>query len=61
MNNPALERFCDEFKALLERWMEKPGDDRLSYAELHGTMYSVANVLSVRVADMDQGEPEDDE
>lgn len=33
-----FETFCDELDALIDRWADKPEDDRLSRAEILGAL-----------------------
>lgn len=41
MNGPAsgpFEAFCNELDTLLDKWVSKPDDDRLTYAQIIGAL-----------------------
>jgi len=46
MSNPAFDTFCDELDALIDKWRDKPEDDRLSYAEIAGALTFIQYTLA---------------
>ena len=41
----AFETFCDELEALVDRWREKPMDDKLTRAQVVGAMEFVQHKI----------------
>lgn len=56
-----VERFENELHALLDRWEEKPPDDRLSPVEIVGVLTNTATQVSLDAVGARVVQDEDDE